>query len=48
MELSIIKSAALEMKRRNPKLTGHDIQLVKKSIAKCRNAMADAEIDLDD
>lgn len=44
----ILESLPLEMKRRNPALTGSDIHLVKKSIAKCRNAIADIEIDLND
>ncbi len=45
--IPIMDAMPLEMKRRNPKLTGHDIQLVKKSIAKCRNIMADTKIDLE-
>lgn len=46
--IPIMDSLPLEMKRRNPNLTGHDIQLAKKSIAKCRNLMSEAEIILDD
>lgn len=42
----IFDSLPLEMKRMNPKLTGHDIQLVKKSIAKIRNIVANTKIDL--
>ena len=34
--IPIMDSLPLEMKRRNPQLSGHDIMLVKKSIAKCR------------
>ena len=46
--LPILDALPLEMKRMNPNLTGHDIQLVKKSIAKCRNLIAGLEINLDD
>jgi phage terminase Nu1 subunit (DNA packaging protein) len=46
--IPIMDSLPLEMKRRNPQLTGHDIMLVKKSIAKCRNLIAESRItDLD-
>ena len=38
----------LEMKRANPRLTGHDIQIVKKSIAKCLNALAKTQLDEDE
>lgn len=43
----IMDSLPLEMKRMNPKLSGHDIMLVKKCIARSRNAIADAKIDLE-
>lgn len=42
----IMDALPLQMKRMNPGLTGHDIHIVKKAIAKCRNVMADAEIEL--
>lgn len=46
--IPILDSLPMEMKRDNPELTGHDIQLAKKSICKCRNLIADLEIDLDE
>jgi phage terminase Nu1 subunit (DNA packaging protein) len=46
--IPILDSLPMEMKRDNPNLTGRDIQLVKKSIAKCRNLIADTKIELDD
>lgn len=47
--IPIMDALPLEMKRRNPALTGHDIMLVKKSIAKCRNLIAEMKvIDVDD
>lgn len=45
--IPILDALPLEMKRMNPNLTGHDIQLVKKAIAKCRNLVAELEIELD-
>ena len=42
--LPIMDALPLEMKRRNPSLTGHDITLVKKSVAKCRNLIAEIDI----
>ena len=44
----ILDAIPLEMKRLNPKLTGHDIQTVKKAIARARNAVADVQICLED
>jgi phage terminase Nu1 subunit (DNA packaging protein) len=44
----ILEALPMEMKRLNPKLTGHDIQAAKKAIATCRNAMADAQIEFDE
>lgn len=41
----ILDAIPLEMKRSNPKLTAHDIQTVKKAIAKARNAAAEVRID---
>lgn len=43
----ILEAIPLEMKRLNPKLTGHDIQTVKKAIARARNAIADVNIEID-
>jgi terminase small subunit / prophage DNA-packing protein len=43
----ILDSIPLEMKRLNPKLTGHDIQTVKKAIARARNAVADVTIEVE-
>lgn len=40
----ILEALPLEMKRLNPKLSGHDIQTVKKAIARCRNTIADINI----
>lgn len=42
----ILDAIPLEMKRLNPKLTGHDIQTVKKAIARARNAVADVQIEV--
>lgn len=41
----ILESMPLEMKRLNPKLTGHDIQTIQKVIARSRNAIADVSIE---
>jgi len=46
--IPILETLPLIMKRNFPEITGDQIQLVKKSIAECRNAVADMEIDLDD
>lgn len=43
----ILDSIPLEMKRLNPKLTGHDIQTVKKAIARARNAVAEVQIEIE-
>jgi phage terminase Nu1 subunit (DNA packaging protein) len=40
-----LEALPLEMKRANPRLTGHDIQAVKKSIARCCNAISEIQID---
>ena len=40
----LLDALPLQMKRANPKLTGHDITIVKKCVAKCRNAVAAARI----
>lgn len=41
----LLESLPLEMKRLNPKLTGHDIHTVWRAIARCRNAIADIKIE---
>jgi phage terminase Nu1 subunit (DNA packaging protein) len=46
--IPILDSLPLEMKRLNPKLTGHDIQTVKKAIARARNAIADVSIEIEE
>ena len=40
-----LEALPLEMKRANPRLTGHDIQTVKKNIARCCGAIADIHIE---
>lgn len=42
--IPILDALPLEMKRRNPQLTGHDIMLVKKSVAKCRNLISKIKV----
>lgn len=43
----ILESLPLNMKRNWPEITGDQTMLVKQSIAECRNAIADMEIELD-
>ena len=43
--IPILDSLPLTMKRYWPEITGDQITMVKKSIAKCRNAIADMELD---
>lgn len=43
----ILDSIPLEMKRLNPTLNGHDIQTVKKAIARARNAIAEVNIEIE-
>jgi len=44
----LLEALPLQMKRANPKLTGHDIMVVTKCIARCRNAIGNIkEIDDD-
>jgi phage terminase Nu1 subunit (DNA packaging protein) len=43
----ILESIPLEMKRLNPKLSGHDVQTVKKAIARARNAIAGVNIEIE-
>ncbi|WP_319548826.1 terminase small subunit [Desulfogranum marinum] len=45
--IPIFESLPLMMKRNWPEITGDQITLVKKAIAECRNAVADAEVNLD-
>jgi len=40
-----LEALPLEMKRANPRLTGHDIQTVKKNIARCCGAIAEIHIE---
>jgi len=42
--IPILDALPLRMKRNNPSLTGHDITLVKKSVAECRNIIADIKL----
>ncbi len=46
--VSNLEALPLQMKRMNPLLTGQDIHLTKKAIAKCRNSIAAMKIDMDD
>lgn len=43
--VAILESLPLTMKRYCPEITGDQITLVKKSIAKCRNSIADMKLD---
>ncbi len=47
MMVPILESLPLELKRDYPELTGYQITIVKNAIIRRRNAIADAEIDLD-
>ena len=42
---SHLEALPLTLKKRNPNLTGKDIEIVRKEIAKCRNAAATAVIE---
>jgi phage terminase Nu1 subunit (DNA packaging protein) len=46
--LPVLESVPLEMKRRNPRLTGSDIQVAKESIAKCCGIMADIKVEVNE
>ena len=46
--IAILETLPLIIKRNWPEITGDQIQLVKQSVAECRNAMADVEIVFDD
>lgn len=43
-----LETLPLRMKTANPSLTGDDIQLVRKTIALCRNEIADMHVEVDD
>ena len=45
--IPILESLPLLMKRNWPEITGDQIQLVKKSIAECRNTIAEMEVELE-
>jgi phage terminase Nu1 subunit (DNA packaging protein) len=45
--IPILESLPLILKRNWPEITGDQTMLVKKSIAECRNAIADMKVDLD-
>lgn len=45
VQIPILESLPLIMKRNWPEITGDQITLVKKAIAECRNAIADTRID---
>ena len=44
----VLEGLPLLMKRHWPEISGDQIQLVKRSVAECRNALADVEITFDD
>ena len=46
--LPILEMLPMNLKRRWPEMTGEQAQVVKEVVAECRNAMADAEIVIDD
>ena len=46
--LPVLESLPLEMKRRNPSLTGSDINVAKESIAKCCGIIADIKVEIDE
>ena len=41
----ILDAMPMKMKRSNPSLSGHDIMLVKKSVAECRNLISKIKLD---
>jgi len=45
--VALLEALPLEMKRANPRLTGHDIMMVKKSISKCCDAISRIQIEDD-
>jgi len=42
---SHLEALPLTLKKRNPNLTGKDIEIIRKEIAKCRNAAGDAVVE---
>jgi len=44
----ILETLPLQMKRNWPEITGDQVMLVKKSVAECRNILADLEISFED
>ena len=47
--IPILDAMPMKMKRANPSLSGHDIMLVKKSVAECRNIIAKVKVmEIDD
>ena len=44
----VLEGLPLIMKRHWPDISGDQIQLVKRAVAECRNALADVEISFDD
>ena len=46
--IPLLDSLPVEMKRDNPELTGSDIQIVKTTVAKCRNIISELELVIDD
>jgi len=42
--VSNLEALPLEMKRANPKLTGHDVMVIKKSIFKCCEAISEIQL----
>jgi terminase small subunit / prophage DNA-packing protein len=40
-----LEALPLEMKRANPRLTGHDIMIVKKCLFRCRDAISETKLD---
>jgi phage terminase Nu1 subunit (DNA packaging protein) len=47
MIVPALESLPLEIKRKFPEVTGGQINIVKKTVATCRNAIADMELNLD-
>lgn len=46
--IPVLETLPLLVKRHWPEITGDQTQLVKQAVAKCRNALADLRIDVDD
>lgn len=43
--VALLEAMPLEMKRANPRLTGHDIMQVKKSVSKCCTAISEIQLE---